>query len=88
MLEVGKRVRHGFRTSRDMLEERPRPHPPPAVGRDDDEEEIQTITCRGIKKDERGKGLAPDPDMSLITDFQVISDLSVSYDVCVSVCEL
>ena len=70
MLEVGKRVRHGFKNSRDMLEERPRVGSPP-------EEEIETITCHDIKKG-GGKGLTPDPDMSLITDFQVVSDLSVS----------
>lgn len=74
MLEVGKRVRHGFRNSRDMLEERPKvvsPHSPA------EEEEIETITCHDIKKG-GGKGMTPDPDMSLITDFQVVSDLSVS----------
>ena len=69
-------MRHGFRNSRDsMLEERPNTVVP------EEEEEIETITCHDIKKGGGGsgsKGLTPDPDMSLITDFQVVSDLSVS----------
>ena len=57
-----------------MLDERPRS----SVLKEEEEEEIQTITCHDIKSKESGKGMTPDPEMSLITDFQVISDLSVS----------
>ncbi len=61
-----------------MLDERPRS----AVLKEEEDEEIQTITCHDIKSRDNngGKGGTPvDPDMSLITDFQVISDLSVSW---------
>ena len=74
MLEVGKKVRHSFRTGKDMLEYRPKV----SHDKSHDEEEIATITCQDIKTKGSGKGLTPDPDMSLITDFQVVSDLSVS----------
>ena len=51
VLEVGKRVRHGFRNSRDsMLEERPNTVVP------EEEEEIETITCHDIKKGGGGSG--------------------------------
>lgn len=68
MLEVGKRVRHGFRNSRDLLDERP--------CSDKDEEEISTITCHDLTS--KDKHQLPDPDASLITDFQLVTDLRVS----------
>ena len=68
MLEVGKRVRHSFRTNRDLLDERP--------GSDKDDEEISTITCHDLISKE--KQHLPDPDASLITDFQLVTDLRVS----------
>ena len=64
VVEVGKRVRYGFRTDKDLLEERP------------DEEEISTLTCHGINQ---GQPSTPDPNDSLITDFQLITDIRVSY---------
>ena len=79
-LEVGKHVRHAFKTERDLLEERPR------VTRKDfkedekeEEDEILTITCKEVETPIQSKeaGNTVDPDMSLITDFQLITDLRV-----------
>ena len=78
VLEVGKRVRHQFRNSRDMLDERP------SDDLSHDDEDIPTITCHDLQtKEEKAK--LPDPDTSLITDFQLITNLSVRY-VSVFVC--
>ena len=78
VLEVGKRVRHQFRNSRDMLDERP------SDDLSHDDEDIPTITCRDLQtKEEKAK--LRDPDTSLITDFQLITHLSVRY-VSVFVC--
>lgn len=69
VLEVGKRVRHQFRNSRDMLDERP------SDDMSHDDEDIPTITCHDLQtKEEKAK--LPDPDTSLITDFQLITNLS------------
>lgn len=64
VVEVGKRVRHGFRTGKDLLEERPF-----------EDEEISTLTCHGLNL---GKSSAIGFNASLITDFQLITDIRVS----------
>lgn len=46
-----------------------------------EEDEISTITCKEVEKPVQSKkkaSAAADPDMSLITDFQLITDLRVS----------
>lgn len=77
LLEVGKQVRHAFRTERD---ERPRVKRKEAEKEEEEENEILPITCKEVQEDTKprvGEG-STDPDVSLITDFQLITDLRVS----------
>ena len=82
-LEVGKHVRHAFKTDRDLLDERPRVTKKSLKDDENEEDEILTITCKEVespiqsKKDSRS---TTDPDMSLITDFQLITDLRVCHN--------
>jgi hypothetical protein len=62
-VDIGKFVRHQFRTSSDLLEKRPE---------STEDDEISTITCQEVHKKE---GKLIDPDASLISDFQLITDL-------------
>ena len=49
-------------------------------GEEEEEDEILPITCQEVQGQSGAKGSKEqaDPDMSLITDFQLITDLRVS----------
>ena len=56
---------------------------PGTEGDDEFDEKIQTVAMSDVLPRERGAvgRRETDPDMSLITDFQVITDIRVSYGV-------
>ena len=85
-------MRHAFRTEKDLLDERPRVKTKRErrrerkegakreEGEEEDDDEILPITCQEVQGQsgaEGGKEQA-DLDTSLITDFQLITDLRVS----------
>ena len=77
-------MRHAFRTERDLLDERPRVRSKrTGEGKreeEEEEDEIPTITCQEVQGQRRTEGTKEhvDPNVSLITDFQIITDLRVS----------
>ena len=73
------------------------PSPPflqvrPGTEKDDYDESLQTYTCSDIKSSSPSSPpvttppVMVDPDASLITDFQIITDIRVFVCVCVCVC--